>query len=154
LLRVRARKGRYEPHHLPPPIVPTVDYTPRKLRNHGERQDNDTYADLAKSKCTAPTGHPTEEGATDRGVHATKQWPRALAYGPAVQSSPRGPGSRTLRVNHLTETVRHIDSRVHSMRISASSDSQNFAARVAQPARGPRVRAPAPAPSARVGGGA
>ena len=26
------------------------------------RQDNDTYADLADSKCTPPSRHPTEEG--------------------------------------------------------------------------------------------
>ena len=67
-------------------------------------------------------------------------------------SSQSAVGLRTLRVPHLRQAVRLIDSELHTMQVLTSSNPRNFAAGVAQPARGPCVRAPAPVPSARAGG--
>jgi hypothetical protein len=89
-------------------------------------QERDTYADLADSTCRGPTRHPTEEGAPKRGAHAANKWSHAIAYEPTVQSSPRGPGSRTLRVHHLRKVARLIGSALHRMQILASFESPKF----------------------------
>ena len=73
--RVRARKGRYD--HLT--IFPHQECHLRgthfencaKCKNLRGKQDNDTYAALADSKCTPPSRHPTEEMFAIRGTHST-----------------------------------------------------------------------------------
>jgi len=51
---------------------------------------------------------------------------QAIAYEPAVQSSPRGPGSRPLGVHHPTEAARLIGSGLHTMQILASFEPPKF----------------------------
>jgi hypothetical protein len=42
-----------------------------ECKNLRGKQDNDTYADLADSKCIPPSRHPTEEMFAIRGTHST-----------------------------------------------------------------------------------
>src|SRR5918995_1984696 len=49
-----------------------------------------------------------------------------IAYRLAVQSSPRGSGSRTLRVHHLREAARLPGSGLHRMQILADFESPYF----------------------------
>jgi hypothetical protein len=70
-----------------------------------------------------------------------------IAYGPAVQSVPRGPGSQTSRVHHLTEAACLIASELHTMQILAGFKPSDFAARVAAVCGPGHVPVPAPLPT-------
>ena len=109
-LRARARGGRCD--YLTIFLLQECPLRGTHLDNCAEcknlrgRQDNDTYADLAKRKCTPPTRHPPEEGFANRRAHSTKQFSHAIAYRPAVRTVPRALGVC------LTNTKRgQIDSR-------------------------------------------
>jgi hypothetical protein len=79
--------------------------------------------------------------------HIRRDNGQAIACEPAVQSSPRGPGSRTLRVHHLRKAARLIGSGLHIMQILASFESQKFGSEGLRRLR-PRSRS-GPCPSAR-----
>jgi hypothetical protein len=51
---------------------------------------------------------------------------QAIVYEPALQSSPRGPGSRTLRVHHPTEAAYLPTSASHCMQILESFEPPKF----------------------------
>ena len=91
------------------------------------RQDRDTYADLTKRECTLRYLHPALEGPAKVVAQMRPDGsPHAMAYGPAVRSVPRGPGSRTSRVHRLAEAACLIGSSLHRMRILAGLESQKF----------------------------
>jgi hypothetical protein len=52
--------------------------------------------------------------------------PHTIAYELTVQSSPRGPGSRTSRVHRPTEAARFTDSDMHRMQLLASFEPPKF----------------------------
>jgi hypothetical protein len=127
---VRARRVRYESLTIFLLQECTVRYGHLDncvgCENLGGAKDSDTYADLVKRKCTDLCVHPTKKESADRSAHAANYWPHAIAYEPAVQSSARGPGSRTLRVHHLREAAYPIGSELHTMQMLASFKPQKF----------------------------
>jgi hypothetical protein len=85
-------------------------------------------------------------------AHAANDWPHAIAYGLAVQSVLRELGARTLRIHHLIEATCPIGLDLHTMQVLVSSESRNFAARVAGGDAPGRIPAPAPSARTRTGG--
>jgi hypothetical protein len=127
---VRARRERY----VNLTISPIQECPVRRghldncagCENLGGRRDRDSYADLTDRKCTPPTGHPVEEGPANRGAHATRSWAHAIAYELTVQSSPRGPGSRTSRVHRPAGAACLVGSGLHRMQVLAGFEPPKF----------------------------